>query len=173
PYPGPWRFLLERSHLILVSDQDLIDLSDPDKVVNLSLTFEARQESLRQVCEHARAHGQRTLILAYDHFFAQYRPGQSDLRRLMPDLPAYIERVAAIARFAEGYGLRLELSLLSPLEIGPSYRAQTGESGSWMQARKGLRDPATGAFSLALVPQARWVNNNGVIALDDAGVRVL
>ena len=122
-YPGPWSFLLEKSQLILVSDQDLIDLSDPDKVVNLSLTFEPRQESLRQVCERARAQGQRTLVLAYDHFFAQYRPGQSEPRRLMPDMPDYIERIAAIARFAAGYGMRLELSLLSPLEIGPSYHA--------------------------------------------------
>jgi len=171
-YPGPWSFLLEKQSIILVSDQDLLDLSDPDKVVDLSLTYEPRRESLRQVCERARAQGQRTLILAYDHFFGQYRPGQHEPRRLMPDMPEYVERVAAIARFAVGYGLGLDLSLLNPLEIGPSYRAATGESGLWMHARKGLRDPVSGAFSVQLWQHKRWVNNKGVIALEDAGVRV-
>lgn len=89
----------------------------------------------------------------------------------MPDDAATIERIARIARFAARYGLALELSLLSPLEIGPAFRAQTGESGVWMQARKGLRDPATGRFSVGLWLQQRWVNNKGVIALEDAGVR--
>ncbi len=171
-YPGPWSFLLEKSHLILVSDQDLIDLCDPDTVVDLSLTFEPRRESLRQVCEHALARGQRTLILAYDHFFSQYRPGQSAPRSLTPDMPEYIARIATIARFAAGYGVALELSLLSPLEVGPAYRAQTGESGVWMQSRKGLRDPQSGGFSVQLWQQVNWVNNKGVVALDDAGVRV-
>lgn len=171
-YPGPWAFLLDKAQIIIVRDQDLLDLSDPDTVVDLSLTFEPRRESLRQVCEHARERGQRTLILAYDHFFAQYRPGQSKPRRLMPDMPEYVERIAAIARFAEGYGLRLELSLLSPLEIGPAYRAVTGESGLWMHARKGLRDPASGAFDVQFWQQRYWVNNKGVVALEDAGVRV-
>ncbi len=171
-YPGPWSFLLEKSHLILVSDQDLIDLCDPDKVVDLNLTHEPRRESLRQVCAQAQARGQRTLILAYDHFFSQYRAGQSEPRRLTPDMPAYIQRIATIARFAAGYGLGLELSLLSPLEIGPAYRAETGESGVWMQSRKGLRDPHSGGFSVQLWQQKRWVNNKGVVTLDDAGVRV-
>jgi len=171
-YPGPWSFLLEKSHLILVSDQDLIDLCDPDRVVDLSLTFEPRRESLRQVCAQAQARGQRTLILAYDHFFSQYRPGQSEPRRLTPDMPAYVERIATIARFAAGYGLALELSLLSPLEIGPAYQAHTGQSGMWMHVRKGLRDPHSGGFSVQLWQQKRWVNNKGVVALHDAGVRV-
>ncbi len=171
-YPGPWSFLLEKSHLILVSDQDLIDLCDPDRVVDLSLTHEPRRESLRQVCAQAQARGQRTLILAYDHFFSQYRPGQSEPRRLTPDMPAYVERIATIARFAAGYGLALELSLLSPLEIGPAYQAHTGQSGVWMHVRKGLRDTRSGGFSVELWQQKRWVNNKGVVTLDDAGVRV-
>ncbi len=171
-YPGPWSFMLEKETVILVRDQDLLDLSDPDHIVDLSLTFEPRRESLRQVCARARGRGCRTLILAYDHFFAQYRPGQHEPRRLMPDMPEYVDRVAAIAAFARGYGLGLELSLLSPLEIGPAYRARTGESGVWMQARKGLRDPATGAFSVPLWRHTRWANNKGVVALEDGGARV-
>ena len=90
----------------------------------------------------------------------------------MPDMDAYIERIAKISKFAEGYGLGLELSLLSPLEIGPAYRAKTGESGLWMHYRKGLRDPKTGAFDVQLWQQRRWVNNKGPIDLQDAGVRV-
>ncbi len=171
-FPGPWSFQLGRAGIILVSDQELEALADPDKVLDLSTTFDKREESLRQVCEKAQARGCRTLILAFDHFFKQYRPGQDTPRRLMPDMPEYIERIAAISKFAAGYGLGLELSLLSPLEIGSAYRAATGESGLWMHYREGRRDPATGAFSVQLWRHSRWCNNKGPIAVEDAGVRV-
>ncbi|MFH1744260.1 MAG: hypothetical protein ABIH23_35105 [bacterium] len=172
-FPGRWEFLLGRSHLILVTDEELEALSDPDKKINLSLGRDERMESLHDVCERARAAGHRTLIVAFDHFFSQYRPGQGDKpRRLMPDMDEYIQRIAEIGRFAENYGLRLELSLLSPLEIGPAYRARTGESGVWMHYRKGLRDPDSGAYSVQLWRQQRWANNKGPIDLEDAGVRV-
>ncbi len=170
-YPGPWGLGMEKAQLILVSDQDLINLADPDRQIDLSLTYERRVESLRQVCERAQSRGQRTLIVAYDHFFGQYRPGQHAPRSLTPDAPEYIERIAALSRFAAGYGLALELSLLSPLEIGPAFRRQKGESGVWLQARKGRRDPINGAFSVELWQQQRWVNNKGVVQLEDAGVR--
>ena len=77
-------------------------------------------------------------------------------RKLTPDMDEYIQKIAAIGKFAEGYGLGLELSLLSPLEIGPAYRARTGESGMWLHYRKGLRDPKTGAFDVQLWRQTRW-----------------
>lgn len=172
-YPGPWSFLLGRPHIILVSDDQLEALSNPDQPVNLSLTFETREESLRQLCERAQAAGHRTLILAFDHFFAQYRPGQAGKpRRLTPDTPEYVERIAAISHFAQDYGLGLELSLLSPLEIGPGYRAETGESGVWMHYRKGLRDPKSGAYSVQLWRHLRWANNKGPLELEEAGIRV-
>ena len=136
-YPGAWGFDIPRAHIILVSDEELEALSDPDRVLNLSLTFDKHEASLRQLCEQAQAAGQRTLILAFDHFFKQYRPGQDQPRRLTPDMDEYIERIAAISKFAEGYGLGLELSLLSPLEIGPAYAAKTGESGLWMHYSEG------------------------------------
>jgi len=66
----------------------------------------------------------------------------------------YVQRIADIARFAQGCGLGLEVSLLSPLEVIPAYRARTGECGVWMQYRKGLRDPKTGAFSFGATPEA-------------------
>ena len=171
-YPGPWAFQLGKAGVILVSDQDLEDLTDPDKVINLSMTFDRVEKSLRQVCEEAKASGARTLIVAFDHFFAQYRPGQDKPRTLMPDMDGYVERIAKVSRFAESYGLGLELSLLSPLEIGPGYRAATGESGVWMHYREGLRDPQTGRYSVQLWRQNRWVNNKGPIDVEDIGVRV-
>jgi hypothetical protein len=171
-YPGPWAFQLGKGGVILVSDQDLEDLTDPDKVINLSMTYDHVEKSLRQVCEEAKASGARTLAVAFDHFFVQYRPGQDKPRTLMPDMDGYIERIAKVSRFAESHGLGLELSLLSPLEIGPGYRAATGESGVWMHYRKGLRDPETGRYSVQLWRQNRWVNNKGPIDVEDMGVRV-
>ena len=171
-FPGPWSFQLGKSAIILVSDKELEALSDPDHVLNLALGFNKDERSLRQVCEQAKAAGNRTLVLAFDHFFSQYRPGQEGPRHYTPDMDEYVKRIAAISKFADGYGLGLELSLLSPLEIGPAYEKQTGESGVWMQYRKGLRDPQTGAFSVSLWQQKRWANNKGVIELPDAGVRV-
>ena len=172
-YPGAWTFLLHRPHIILVSDDQLRALTDPEQVIDLSLTFDKREESLRQICENAKAGGHRTLILAHDHFFSQYRGGsEAKPRELTPDRDEYIEIIGKISAFAQQYGLGLELSLLSPLEIGPGYQQQTGESGVWMHFRKGLRDPESGAYSVQLWRQERWGNNKGVVAIEDAGVRV-
>ncbi len=172
-YPGPWTFLLHRPHIILVSDDQLRALADPDKVIDLSLTYDKREQSLRQICEEAKTAGHRTLILAHDHFFSQYRGGSDGKpRELTPDRDAYVELIGDISAFAQQYGLGLELSLLSPLEIGPGYQEQTGESGVWMHFRKGLRDPVSGAYSVQLWRQQRWGNNKGVVAIEDAGVRV-
>ena len=172
-YPGPWSFQLGRACIILVGDEELETLaSEPEKPINMSLTFDLVEKSLKQVCEEAKATGARTLIVAFDHFFVQYRPGQDKPRRLTPDMDEYIEKIAAIGKFAQGYGLGFELSLLSPLEVGHAYQAKTGESGLWLHYRKGLRDPRTGAFSVQLWRQNRWVNNKGPIDVADAGVRV-
>ena len=148
-YPGPWAFQLGHSGIILVEDQQLDDLTDPDKQVDLGLTGTPNVTTLRAICEGAKAAGHRTLILAFDHFFSQYRKGAGDaMRKYMPDEDATVERVATISKFAQEYGLGLELSLLSPLEIGRGYRAVTGESGMWLHYRKGLRDATTGAYSV-------------------------
>lgn len=172
-YPGPFAFQLGRQGIILVSDEELETLAaDPDAVLDLSLTFDKHEDSLRAICERAQAAGQRTLLISFDHFFKQYRPGQDTPRRLMPDTQEYADHIAKIARFAASYGLALELSLLSPLEIGPGYRRATGESGVWMHYRKGVRDPQTGAFSVQLWRQLQWCNNKGPVTIEDAGVRV-
>jgi hypothetical protein len=113
------------------------------------------------------------LSIAFDYFFAQYRTEAANLpRRLWPDTDRYIELIGKIARFAEGYGLGIELSLLSPLEIGHGYREKTGETGRWMHYREGLRDPRSGAYSVQLWRQRAWTNNKGTFRIEDAGVRV-
>lgn len=171
-YPGPWYFQIGKQGFVLVRDDELEAMAaDPDRVLNLTTGRLPRNESLRQICERARSRGQRTLSVAFDHFFAQYRPGQDTPRKLMPDTDEYIARIAAIGKFAGGYGLGLELSLLSPLEVGMGWQRRTGESGFWMHYRKGVRDPRTGAFSVALWRQQRWANNKGSFDLADAGVR--
>ncbi|MDX9755752.1 MAG: hypothetical protein RBU29_17440, partial [bacterium] len=171
-YPGPWAFQLGRSSIILVNDQDLLDLTDPEKKVDLSTSYNQYISSLREICEHAQRAGHQTLIIAFDQFFSQYRPGQVTPRQWMPDMDEYIEKIAAISHFAAQYGLGLELSLLSPLEIGPTYAKRTGESGQWLHYRKGLRDPETGAYSVQLWQQKKWANNKGAVHLEEAGVRV-
>lgn len=171
-FPGAWGFM-GKQHIILVSDQELETIAaDPDAQLNLSLTLTPHEESLRQICQRAQRAGQRTLIVAFDQFFRQYRPGQTEPRRLMPDMPQYISLIAKVGQFAQQYGVGLELSLLSPLEIGPAYEKVTGESGRWMHYRKGLRDPQTGEFSVQLWRQRRWTNNKGPIDVRDDGVRV-
>jgi hypothetical protein len=172
-FPGPWAFQLHKSHIILVTDQELRDLEDPDKAINLSLGHTPDPKSLRQICEAAKAAGHNTLILAFDHFFSQYRPGLGDQpRELTPDKPEYIKRIAAISQFAAGYGLGLELSFLTPLEIGSGYENETGEWGRWMHYRKGLRDAESGAYSVELWRHKKWANNKGAIDVQDAGIRV-
>jgi len=93
-------------------------------------------------------------------------------RKLTPDMDEYVERISKIGKFAENYGIRLELSLMSPLEIGRAYEKATGESGQWMQYRKGLRDPVTGAFSVQFWQHRHWTNNKGHIDLLAGKVRV-
>lgn len=172
-FPGAWAFRIPSSTVILTTDGELETLaSDPERVLNLATGLKPNMMSLRMVCERAQARGERTIKIAFDHFFKQYRPGQDEPRRLTPDSAEYIDRIAAVGRFAERYGLGLELSLLSPLEVGQAYARQTGESGIWMQYRKGLRDPLSGAFSVEFWQHRRWVNNKGVIAVKPGRVRV-
>ena len=164
---------MPKARIILVSDQQLEDLQDPDKEVDLSLSSTPNLTTLRKVCERAKAQGARTVILAFDEFWSQYRKGQGGKpRQLMPDTEDYIQRLAKISQTLKSYGLGLELSLLSPLEIGRGYQQKTGESGRWVQYREGYRDPATGRFTVSLWEQRRWTNNKGTIELKRTGVRV-
>ncbi len=172
-YPDAWAYQIRETTIILTTDEELEILArDPDRVLNLSTGLTPNLRSLRQICEQSQARGIRTLKLSFDQFFKQYRPGQDSPRRLTPDTDAYIQHIAAVSRFAEKYGLGLELSLLTPLEVGSAYAQSAGESGQWVQYRKGLRDPQTGAFHVDLWRQLRWVNNKGPVDLQATGVRV-
>lgn len=172
-FPGVWQFGLPKGHIILVSDEQLEDLQDPDKEIDLSISKTPRLTTLRKLCAEAKAQGARTIILAFDEFWTQYRKGQSGKpRQLLPDTEAYVQRLGKISQTLKAHGLGLELSLLSPLEIGRGYREKTGESGRWVQYREGYRDPATGRYSVALWEQRQWTNNKGTIELQRTGVRV-
>lgn len=172
-HPGPWQFQLPKGSIILVSDQQLEDLTDPDREVDLSLSATPNRTTLRRLCEEQRNAGSRTLILAFDEFWSQYRAGQNGKPRVFtPDTEAYLQRIAKIGVTLKQYGLGFELSLLSPLEIGAGYALQTGESGRWVHYREGWRDPATGRYSVGLWEQLRWTNNKGTVELKRTGIRV-
>ncbi len=171
-FPAQWRFQLPKGAVILVSDQQLEDLTDPDKEIDLSLSSTPNRTTLRRLCEQEQARGSRMLILAFDEFWTQYRPGQGGQpRRLLPDMDEYIDRVRRISDTLRGYGLRLELSLLSPLEVGAGYARTTGETGRWVQYREGWRDPVSGKFTVQLWEHLRWTNNKGTVELRRIGVR--
>jgi len=171
-FPGQWRFSLPKAGIILVRDDELETLCNPDAEINISLTREPNITTLRKICENAQARGIRTLTIAFDHFFAQYRPGQDKPREWTPDKTEYIERIAKISQFAQSYGLGLELSFLTPLELGGEFKKETSECGIWMHFGKGLRDPETGKYSVELWKQERWANNKGPVDIEFAGVRV-
>lgn len=172
-FPGPWQFQLPRRSIILVSDQQLRDLQDPDRAVDLSVSTTPSIKSLRQVCEQTQAAGGRTVILAFDEFWTQYRAGQGGQPRMLtPDTDEYIQCVARLGETLKHHGLGFELSLLSPLEIGRDYERQTGESGCWVQYREGYRDPTTGQYTVSLWEQRRWTNNKGAFDIKRTGVRV-
>lgn len=158
--------------LILVSDQQLLDLRDPDKPVDISLSSQPHVVTLRQLCEQAKAGRGEKVTLAFDEFFSQYRSGQRGKpRTLTPDSDEYLECLSKIGETLRAHGLGLELSLLTPLEIGAAYAKTTGESGEWVQYREGWRDPRTGRFSVSLWQQLRWTNNKGTIELNRIDVK--
>lgn len=147
--------------IILTSDQQLTDLTNPDKKIDMSTGFTKRYASLRDVCEEAKRNGDHTLTIAFDEFFRQYRDQEATERKLTPDMDEYIDKIKIIADFASKYGLGMGLSLLSPLELGPAFKNKTGENGTWLHYKVGLRDPQTGKFNVPLWQQTIWSNNKG------------
>lgn len=157
--------------IILTSDQQLNALLDPDKKIDLSTGFTKRYASLRDVCEEAKKKGDHTLTIAFDEFFRQYRDQAATERKLTPDMDEYVDKIKVIADFASKYGMGMGLSLLSPLELGPAFKNQTGENGSWLHYKVGLRDPNTGKFHVPLWQQLIWSNNKGNFSLKLKGYR--
>ncbi len=147
--------------VILTSDQQLNDLTDPDKKIDMSLGYNKYIRSLREVCEEGKRSGSKEMIVAFDEFFRQYRGDTGAERKLTPDMDEYVDKIKIISDFAKKYDLGLCLSLLSPLELGSAYKKQTGNSGRWLAYKVGLRDARTGKFSIPIWHQLYWTNNKG------------
>lgn len=152
---------LAQSNIIITSDQQLTDLTNPDKKIDMSTGFEKKYFSLREVCEKAKRNNDHVLTIAFDEFFRQYRDQEASERLLTPDMEEYIDKIKIIADFAAKYDLGMGLSLLSPLELGPAFKNQTGKNGTWLHYKVGLRDPITGKFNVPLWQQTVWSNNKG------------
>ncbi|MGD8777370.1 MAG: hypothetical protein PVH88_00230 [Ignavibacteria bacterium] len=160
------------AQIILTSDQQLTDLQDPDKKLDLSTGLTKSVASLREVCEDAKARHRNTLTIAFDEFFRQYRDQEGTDRKLTPDLDEYIAKIKTISDFAKTYGLGLQLSVLNPLEIGPGFAKATGDYGRWVRYTVGLREPSSGKFDVQLWRELYWTNNKGKIELKLKGVKV-
>jgi hypothetical protein len=157
--------------IILTSDQQLSDLLDPDKKIDLSTGFTKQYGSLREICENAQKNGDHTLTIAFDEFFRQYREQEGTERLLTPDSDEYVDKIKIIADFAAKYGMGMGLSLLSPLELGPAFKKQTGETGQWVHYKVGNRDPQSGKFNVMLWQQLYWTNNKGKFSIKLKGVK--
>ena len=157
--------------IILTSDKQLNDLLDPDKKVDLSTGRNKRFASLREICESAQKRGDKTLTIAFDEFFRQYREQAGTERRLTPDMDEYIDKIKLIGDFAAGYQMGIGLSMLSPLELGPAFKKNTGENGRWLNYKVGYRDPSSGKFSLQMWQQLAWTNNKGKFKINLMNVR--
>ncbi|WP_300285537.1 hypothetical protein [uncultured Alistipes sp.] len=162
---------LQAQSVILTSDRQLEELTDPDKKIDMSTGYTPVVRSLRETCEQGKSYGSKELIVAFDEFFRQYRKDAGSERRLTPDMDEYVDKIKKVSDFASGYGMGLCLSLLSPLELGPAYKAQTGHSGRWLAYKVGFRDPATGRFSLSMWQQLDWTNNKGRTPVKLTGVK--
>ena len=151
--------------IILTSDKQLSDLLDPNKKIDLSTGRTKYFASLREICEQAKKQGDKVLTIAFDEFFRQYREQAGTERKLTPDMDEYIDKIKVIGDFAAKYGMGIGLSLLSPLELGPAFKKNTGQSGRWLHYKVGVRDPETGKFSVQLWKQLYWTNNKGKFAI--------
>lgn len=157
--------------IILTSDQQLTDLTDPDKKIDNSLGYNPQIVSLRDMCEQGKRAGSKEVIVAFDEFFRQYRTDKNTERKLTPDMDEYVDKMKIISDFVSKYDMGLCLSLLSPLELGQAYKNQTGNSGRWLAYKVGMRNPRTGQFSLHMWQQLSWNNNKGRTPVTLKGVR--
>jgi hypothetical protein len=162
----PWKAENAGAHIILVSDEQLINLANhPDEAVEKIFPQDPEPVSLREHCRRSAERGATSLRVAYDYFFG------GSTRSLYPDTDAFQDALKKIHDVAQEYGLGLEPSILSPLELGVGYREKTGEAGRWMHYREGLRDPDTGLYSVMMWQQTRWYNNKGPTPVKLVGVR--
>ncbi|MGC9469065.1 MAG: hypothetical protein ACP5HS_10775 [Anaerolineae bacterium] len=162
----PWKSEDPSIHIILISDEQFVNMANhQDEPVEKMYPWADAPISLRQYCREGAAKGATTLRLAYDYFF-----GGTE-RSLYPDTEAFQETLKKVHDVAREFGIGLEPSVLSPLELGVGFQAKTGESGRWMHYREGLRDPETGQYSVSMWQQTQWCNNKGPTPLKLVGAR--
>lgn len=173
-YPLPWGFELGRYNVPLVSDLELEVLAnEPDRQINLGVTDLRQMKSFRQVCEEAKAAGQPTINILWDSFYIPYRKDDFPVvRKYSVESQEMIDLMAKISKFAESYGLGLDIALISPALVGKSFVEKTGESGKWMSYRKGVRETSDGSYCVELWREQVWNVHLGPTTLEPSGVRV-
>ncbi len=163
----PWKSEDPVIHIILISDEQFVNLANhPDEAEEKMYPWAEAAISLREYCRQGAARGATTLRLAYDYFFGGSK------RSLYPDTDAFQDALKKVHDVAAEFGIGLEPSVLSPLELGWGYQARTGEAGRWMHYREGLRDPQSGAYSVMMWQQTQWCNNKGPTPVTLIGARV-
>lgn len=165
---------MKGQEIILTSDGQLTDIAEnPDKKIDNTLGLNKNFESLRDVVNRAKQAKSNCISVAFDEFFRQYRDDKNTERNLTPDMDEYVEKIAKVSHFVEkeGNGMGLELSLLSPLELGQAYKRQTGKCGHWFAYKVGSRNAQTGKFSLEMWQQTQWTNNKGETPVKLIGVK--
>jgi hypothetical protein len=171
-FPGPWAFQWTPSGRAAFTTDEQFERYVRD-AADGAAPAQTDGNGFIRTLKAVRAAGGDTMRLFFDYFYRQKTAGVEDApRKYTPDSDAYIEKIAQLSKIAQKYGVGFSLSFLSPLEIGPNYTAKTGETGSWLQYRKGLRDPVSGAFSVQLWRQTQWSNNKGVFQIKPGKVRV-
>lgn len=162
----PWKSEDPSIGIILVSDEQFTRLAEhPDQAVEKVHPQALAPVSLREHCWRGAERGATKLRIAYDYFFG------GSQRSLYPDTAAFQDALKRVHDVAQEYGIGLEPSIISPLELGVGYRATTGEAGRWMHYREGLRDPQTGLYSVMMWQQTRWCNNKGPTPVKLVGAR--
>jgi len=162
----PWKSEDPSIHIILVSDEQFVNMADhPDEPVEKMYPWAEASISLRDYCRQGADRGATTLRLAYDYFFGGTERG------LYPDTEEFQVTLRKVHDVAQTFGIGLEPSILSPLELGLGFRARTGESGRWMHYQEGLRDPDSGAYSVSMWQQTQWCNNKGPTPVTLIGIR--
>lgn len=162
----PWKAEEQSIGIILVSDDQFVTLAEhPDEAVVKPHPRAEEPVSLRDYCRMGASGGATKLRIAYDYFFG------GSQRSLYPDTEAFQDALKKVHDIAEEFGLGLEPSILSPLELGVGYKAKTGESGRWMHYREGLRDVDTGAYTVMMWQHLRWTNNKGPMPVKLIGAR--
>jgi hypothetical protein len=164
---GAWALETPSTHIILVSDEQFLNIAEhPDEA--LESMFPGRSDekiSLREHCRRAAESGADKMRVAYDYFF-----GGTE-RSLYPDMPAFQDALKKIHDVAAEYGIGLEPSVLTPLELGIGFQERTDESGRWMHYAEDMRDPETGRYSIQMWQHVQWCNNKGPTPVELVGAR--